>query len=142
MAVDAPRRGRPLRQSKQRSTRMKVFGGHPRPPGFGHLPRGLAVAAVAAVTVVPLAASAAAVAQATHNAGADAGHAEQTASFGGKDGKYPGGIHALTDCPGNCGGQLVHSAGSAAASYGAFTGYVSVGSSSATQDLSIDDKGR
>src|SRR5438132_6599909 len=83
-----------------------------------------------------------AVAQATHNAGADAGHAEQTASFGGRDGKYPGGIHALTDCPGNCGGQLVHSAGTAAASYGAFTGYVSVGSSSATQDLSIDDKGR
>src|SRR5258705_12213002 len=58
MAVDAPRRGRPLRQSKQRSTRMKL----------GCLPRGLAVAAVTAVTVVPLAASAAAAAAAAPTA--------------------------------------------------------------------------
>src|SRR5581483_9634873 len=46
MAVDAPRRRR-LRQSKQRSTLMKLGA---------RLPRGLAVAAVAAATVVPLAA--------------------------------------------------------------------------------------
>src|SRR5437764_15152953 len=64
MAVDAPRRRR-LRQSKQRSTPMSLFGGHPRTPGFGaRLPRGLVVAAVAAVTVVPLAASAGAAAPA------------------------------------------------------------------------------
>jgi hypothetical protein len=83
-----------------------------------------------------------AVAQAAHNKGVDAGHAEQTASFGGKDGHFPGSIHAVTDCTGNCGGQLIRSAGSAVAPYGAFTGYVSVGSSSASHDLSIDDKGR
>ena len=44
---------------------MSLFGGHPRTPGFGaRLPRGLVVAAVAAVTVVPLAASAGAAAPA------------------------------------------------------------------------------
>src|SRR5436853_6240763 len=58
VAVDAPRRGDPSRQSKQRSTPMKL----------GSLPRGLAVAAVAAVTVVPLAASAAAAAPAAPTA--------------------------------------------------------------------------
>src|SRR5436853_2888097 len=58
VAVDAPRRGDPSRQSKQRSTPMKL----------GSLPRGLAVAAVAAVTVVPLAASAASAAPAAPTA--------------------------------------------------------------------------
>src|SRR5438552_7616322 len=230
MAVDAPRRRR-LRQSKQRSTPMSLFGGHPRTPGFGaRLPRGLVVAAVAAVTVVPLAASAGAAAPApatptaysvfgsaapflwadssrvpvgnlhvpfvvgsTDNVGlansyaalavpdksnktlsgdtidglacngydpklcrdpfeaiakADhkglvPGHSEQDATFTGKDGKLPGGIHAITDCPAaNCGAQFVHSTGSGAAPAGALPGYVSVGSSSASHDLSIDDKGR
>ena len=71
------------------------------------------------------------------------GHAEQDATFTGKDGKFPGGIHAITDCPAaNCGEQFVRSTGSGAAPAGALPGYVSVGSSSASHDLSIDDKGR
>lgn len=204
---------------------MKVFGGHPRPPGCRTLPRGLAVAAIAAVTVVPLAASAAgaapaaptaytlfgsaqplswessvpvgelhvpfvqgrtnnlalassdaklaspdekndtmrgeaiqgltctgyadklcrdpfkSLAQATHN-GVDARHAEQAASFGGKDGRFPGRIQALTDCAGNCGDQLIRSLSNATGPAGSFPGYVSIGSSLASQDLSIDDRGR
>jgi hypothetical protein len=74
--------------------------------------------------------------------GPDARHAEMAASFTGKDGKFPGNIRALTDCGGNCGPQLVHSLSNAAGPAGALTGYVSVGSSSASHDLSIDDKGR
>jgi hypothetical protein len=74
--------------------------------------------------------------------GPEAGHFEQTASFGGKDGKFPGSIHAVTDCAGNCGIQLITSSGKAAGPAGGLTGYVSIGSSSATHDLSIDDKGR
>jgi hypothetical protein len=74
--------------------------------------------------------------------GPEAGHFEQTASFGGKDGKFPGSIHAVTDCAGNCGIQLITSSGKAAGPAGGLTGYVSIGSSLATHDLSIDDKGR
>lgn len=205
---------------------MIAFGGHPRTPGFGRLPRGLAVAALTAVMVVPLAASSAAAAPAapsayamfgkaeplvwggssgavgslhvpfvwgkTNNAslakseaklvapdespkplagdaiaglqcvgfdeksckdpfvaqaqvehaGPDAKVAEKAANWPGRDGKFPGNIRAVTNCGGNCGPQLVHSAGGAAGSAGALTGYVSVGSSSASHDLSIDDKGR
>jgi hypothetical protein len=76
------------------------------------------------------------------HAGPDAGHAEMAASFTGQDGKFPGNLRAVTDCGGNCGPQLVHSASNAAGPAGALTGYVSVGSSSATHDLTIDDKGR
>lgn len=206
---------------------MSLFGGHPRPPGFGSLPRGLAVAALAAVTVLPLAASPAGAAPAAPTAytvfgsaeplvwggsssapvgalhvpfvwgktnnlaiakadvrlsdpdervkplsgetvhgltcsgydekfcrdpftptalaehqGLDARHAEQTASFGGKDGKFPGRIQALTDCGGRCGEQLVRSLSDAVGPAGGLAGYVSVGSSSASHDLSIDDRGR
>ncbi|HZQ78716.1 MAG TPA: hypothetical protein VFE55_15385 [Acidimicrobiia bacterium] len=81
------------------------------------------------------------IARAGHEGDA-AGHSEQSASFTGKDGKFPGNIHAVTDCPGACASQPVHSTGSAAGPAGALPGYVSVGSSSATQDLSMDDKGR
>src|SRR5438270_5594986 len=70
------------------------------------------------------------------------GHSERSASFTGKDGKFPGNIHALTDCPGSCASQPVHSAGNAAGPAGALPGYVSIGSSSASHDLSMDDKGR
>jgi hypothetical protein len=208
---------------------MSLFGGHPRPPGFGRLPRGLAVAAVAAVTVVPLAASAAVaapaaptayaafgsaqplywasassvpvgylhvpfvvgksnnapapvanskaylasaddhpetmsgediagltcngydekackdpfapIAQANHS-GPKAAHAEQLASFAGREGKFPGLIHAVTDCGGSCGDQFIHTDGKGSAPAGELTGYVSVGSSLANHDMSIDDKGR
>jgi len=76
------------------------------------------------------------------HAGPDARHTEKAANWPGKDGKFPGNIRAVTDCGGNCGSQLVHSASNAAGSGGALTGYVSVGSSSASHDLTIDDKGR
>jgi hypothetical protein len=76
------------------------------------------------------------------HAGPDAGHSEMAASWPGKDGKYPGSIRAVTDCGGNCGPQLVHSLTSATGPVGALTGYVSVGSSSASHDLTMDDKGR
>jgi hypothetical protein len=76
------------------------------------------------------------------HAGPDARHFEKAATWPGKDGKFPGNIRAVTDCAGNCGAQLVHSGGSAAGPAGVLTGYVSVGSSSASHDLSIDDKGR
>jgi hypothetical protein len=81
------------------------------------------------------------IAQANHN-GPDAAHIEQSASFGGKDGKFPGSIHAMTDCAGNCGDQLVRSLGEASGPAGALGTYVSVGASSARQELSIDDRGR
>jgi hypothetical protein len=74
--------------------------------------------------------------------GPDARHAEMTASWAGKDGKFPGNIQAITDCAGNCGPQVVRSISSAGGPGGALAGYVSVGSSSASHDLSIDDKGR
>ena len=82
------------------------------------------------------------VAIAEHAAAPDAGHSEQSASFTGKDGKFPGGIRAVTDCAGNCGPQVVRSTGIATGPAGALPTYVSVGSSSATHDLTIDDKGR
>ena len=76
------------------------------------------------------------------HAGPDAKVLEQAANWPGKDGKFPGNIRAVTNCGGNCGPQLVQTVGSAAGSSGVLTGYVSIGSSSASHDLSIDDKGR
>ena len=76
------------------------------------------------------------------HAGPDGRRLEMTASFAGKDGNFPGDIQALTDCAGNCGPQLVRSVGHAAGPAGALPGYVSVGSSSATHELTIDEKGR
>ena len=76
------------------------------------------------------------------HAGPDARLTEKAANWPGKDGKFPGNIRAVTNCGGNCGAQLVHSVGGAAGSAGSLAGYVSVGSSSASHDLSIDDKGR
>jgi hypothetical protein len=69
-------------------------------------------------------------------------HREQAASFGGPEGKWPGSIQAVTDCPGRCGEQLVRSQGRGSASSGRLPGYVRIGSSSASHDLDIDDKGR
>ena len=74
--------------------------------------------------------------------GPDGRHLEQTASFTGRDGKFPGNIHALNDCPGSCGDQLVRSLGSATGPAGALPGYVSIGSSQASYDTTMDDKGR
>jgi hypothetical protein len=81
------------------------------------------------------------IAQANHS-GPKAAHAEQAASFAGKDGKFPGLIQALTDCGGSCGDQFMRSVGKASGPAGALAGYVSIGSSLATQELTIDDKGR
>lgn len=67
---------------------------------------------------------------------------ERVASFEGKDGKFPGRILALTECGGDCGNQLVHSLAEAAGPAGGMGGYVSVGASAATHDLTIDDRGR
>lgn len=74
--------------------------------------------------------------------GIDAGHAEQAASFAGKEGKFPGEISAVTHCDGKCGEQLVRSQGGAFGPAGGLAGYVSVGSSKASHDLRIDDRGR
>ncbi|MGH9003044.1 MAG: hypothetical protein ACRDYV_07940, partial [Acidimicrobiia bacterium] len=73
---------------------------------------------------------------------ADPGHREQAASFAGKDGKYPGSIHALTDCAGDCGNQLVRTLGEAAGPAGGLSGYITIGGSSANHDTTIDGAGR
>ncbi|MEW6474871.1 MAG: hypothetical protein AB1679_21685 [Actinomycetota bacterium] len=72
----------------------------------------------------------------------DPRHAEQAASFSGPEGKWPGSIQAVTDCAGRCGEQVVRSIGRASASSGRLPGYVRIGSSSASHDLHIDDRGR
>jgi len=82
------------------------------------------------------------VARGAHGPVADAGHSEQAASFTGKDGKFPGNIRAYTDCPGNCGPQVVRSFGIASGPAGALPTYISIGGSSASHDLTTDDKGR
>ena len=74
--------------------------------------------------------------------GVDPGHFEQTASFGGKDGKFPGRISAVTHCDGNCGDQLITSTSNALGPAGGYSGYVTVGASAASHELSMDDKGR
>jgi hypothetical protein len=82
------------------------------------------------------------VAKASHAPIVDGAHAEQSASFAGKDGKFPGNIRAYTDCAGNCGPQLVRSFGIASGPAGALPTYISIGGSSASHDLTTDDKGR
>ena len=82
------------------------------------------------------------IAKVGHVAVPDGGHSEQSVSFTGKDGKAPGGIRAYTDCPGNCGAQVVQSFGIASGPAGALPTYVSVGGSSASHNLTTDDKGR
>lgn len=76
-----------------------------------------------------------------HNV-ADPVHTEMVASFTGREGRFPGRVRALADCGGDCGHQLVRTAGDAAAPAGSATGYISVGSSVASQDISLDDRGR
>jgi hypothetical protein len=78
----------------------------------------------------------------THGNGVNPGHFEETASWGGKDGKFPGEVSAVTDCSGNCGDNLVRSVSNALGTGGGYAGYISIGSSSAGHNLSIDDKGR
>ena len=74
--------------------------------------------------------------------GVDPGHSEQAAFFGGRDGKFPGHISAVTHCDGNCGDQLIKSTSDALGPAGGYSGYLSLRSSAASHDLSIDDKGR
>ncbi|MGH9034572.1 MAG: hypothetical protein ACRD0O_02325 [Acidimicrobiia bacterium] len=73
---------------------------------------------------------------------ADPAHRDQAASFGGQEGKYPGSIHALTDCGGDCGNQLVRTLGEAAGPAGGLGGYITIGGSSANHDTAIDSAGR
>jgi hypothetical protein len=82
------------------------------------------------------------VARVNHTSGVNPGHFEETAAWGGKDGKFPGRISAVTDCSGNCGDRLVRSVSGALGAGGGYAGYIGVGASSARHDLSIDDKGR
>jgi hypothetical protein len=79
---------------------------------------------------------------AQHSVSPEGAREERSAFFVGKDGKFPGSIRALAECPGRCGQHLVHSAADAAGPAGVLPGYVSIAGSSAGQDLSIDDKGR
>ncbi len=72
----------------------------------------------------------------------DPAHRDQAASFAGKEGKYPGSIHALTDCGGDCGNQLVRTLGEAAGPAGGLGGYITIGGSSASHDTTIDNSGR
>jgi hypothetical protein len=72
----------------------------------------------------------------------DAAHHEQAASFQGKDGKFPGSIHALTDCVADCGNQLVRILGEVAGPPGGIGGYITIGGSSASHDTAIDTAGR
>ncbi|MDQ3944694.1 MAG: hypothetical protein M3357_06000 [Actinomycetota bacterium] len=73
---------------------------------------------------------------------ADAAHREQAASFQGREGKYPGSIHALTNCAGDCGNQLVRTLGEASGPAGGLGGYITIGGSSASHDTAIDSSGR
>lgn len=72
----------------------------------------------------------------------DPAHHEQAAAFSGKEGKYPGSIHALTDCGADCGNQLVRTLGEAAGPAGGLGGYITIGGSSASHDTAIDSAGR
>src|SRR2546430_605911 len=112
MAVDAPRWGISPRQSNQRSTRMRGT----------RLPRALAVAAVAVVT-----------------AGPPPGPAPLAAP---PPPPPPTLLRSPPDGPGNWGAQVVGSSGIAGGPAGSLPAYVSVGSSSASHDLTTDDKGR
>lgn len=72
----------------------------------------------------------------------DPARSEQLATFDGPDGKLPGRIHALTDCPAECGHQLVRTVGDASGPPGAVSSYISMAGSSASHDTSIDPAGR
>lgn len=69
-------------------------------------------------------------------------NADKIAGFVGKEGKFPGNIRAFNACPGECGKQLVRTYAEAVGPPGGLVGYMSVGRSSATQDVFVDDQGR
>ncbi|HEY3238432.1 MAG TPA: hypothetical protein VGL92_02620 [Acidimicrobiia bacterium] len=81
-------------------------------------------------------------AEVSHQFSTDPAHREQAASFEGREGKYPGSIHALTDCAGDCGNQLVRTLGEASGPAGGLGGYITIGGSSASHDTAIDNSGR
>jgi hypothetical protein len=67
---------------------------------------------------------------------------ERAASFEGREGKYPGRIHSLVDCLGDCAKDVIHSAADAAGPKGGVETYFTIGNSAARQDLTLDDRGR
>ena len=66
---------------------------------------------------------------------------ERTASFTGKDDKFPGRIHSLVEC-GDCAKDVTRSFAEATGASGGVETYFTIGGSSASQDLSLDDRGR
>lgn len=76
------------------------------------------------------------------HASAEPTAARQFASFLGRAGQNPGQIDALLGCGGDCGEQLVRTTAEALAPAGAIPGMISIGSSSAKQDVNLDDSGR
>jgi hypothetical protein len=67
---------------------------------------------------------------------------ERSASFEGREGKFPGRIHSLVDCLGDCAKDVIRSSADASGAKGGVETYFTVGGSSASQDLSLDDRGR
>lgn len=68
--------------------------------------------------------------------------ARQLASFLGRSGQNPGHIDAVNSCEGDCGRQLIRTTAEAVAPAGAIPNMISVGSSSARQDVTVDEAGR
>lgn len=81
-------------------------------------------------------------ARADHTTAGEPARHEQAAAFSGQDGNFPGRLRALTDCADACGKQLVRTTAEAGAPAGALGAYITVGGSSAFQDVSLDDRGR
>lgn len=75
-------------------------------------------------------------------AGSEPPRIEQTASFEGKEGKFPGRIHSLVECGADCAKDVTRSFADASGAAGEVATYFAIGGSSVSQDLSLDDRGR
>jgi hypothetical protein len=75
-------------------------------------------------------------------AGSEPPRIERTASFVGKEGKFPGRIHSLVECGADCTKDVTHSFAEASGASGEVATYFAIGGSSASQELSLDDRGR
>jgi hypothetical protein len=67
---------------------------------------------------------------------------ERAASFEGREGKFPGRIHSLVDCLGDCAKDVIRSSSDASGAKGGVETFFTIGGSSASQDLILDDRGR
>jgi hypothetical protein len=74
-------------------------------------------------------------------AGSESPRIERTASFVGKEDKFPGRIHSLVECA-DCAKDVTRSSSDASGAAGELATYFSIGGSSASQDLSLDERGR